>query len=79
MSGRIRQSVCKWCYGDIPLDAFCARVKPLGIESVELLGENEWETVKRHGLTVAVANGPGGTTHARRVPLESRTGCSPDF
>jgi hydroxypyruvate isomerase len=70
MSGRIKQSVCKWCYGDIPLDAFCARVKPLGIESVELLGENEWETVKRHGLTVAVANGPGGIVDGWNRPAD---------
>jgi len=59
-SGRLKQSVCKWCYGSIPLDEFCAKVKPLGIQSVELLGENDWATVKKHGLTVAVASGPGG-------------------
>jgi hydroxypyruvate isomerase len=58
--GRLNQSVCKWCYGSIPLDEFCQKVKPLGIRSVELLGENDWPTVKKHGLTCAVANGPGG-------------------
>ena len=57
-NGRIRQSVCKWCYAAIPLDDFCRAVKLMGIQSVELLGEKDWATVKQHGLTCAMANGP---------------------
>jgi hydroxypyruvate isomerase len=30
----------------------------MGIASIELLGEGEWATVEKHGLTCAVANGP---------------------
>ncbi|MGQ0647160.1 MAG: hydroxypyruvate isomerase family protein [Gemmatimonadaceae bacterium] len=56
--GRLRQSVCRWCYDRIPLDELCAAAKRIGLESVELLGENDWATVKRHGLTCAMANGP---------------------
>jgi len=56
--GRIRQSVCKWCYAKIPLDEFCGAVKAMGFQSVELLGEKDWPTVKQHGLTCAMANGP---------------------
>jgi hydroxypyruvate isomerase len=55
---RIRQSVCKWCYAKIPLDEFCVAVKAMGFQSVELLGEKDWPTVKQHGLTCAMANGP---------------------
>jgi hydroxypyruvate isomerase len=68
--GRLKQSVCKWCYGKIPLDEFCQQVKPLGIVSVELLGENEWATVKKHGLTVAVASGPGGIVEGWNKPAD---------
>jgi hydroxypyruvate isomerase len=60
LKGRIRHSVSKWCYGKIPLDAFCRAVKEMGIESVELLGQKDWETVQRHGLTCAMCNGPAG-------------------
>lgn len=60
VKGRLKQSVCKWCYGSIPLDEFCQKVKPLGIQAIDLLGENDWATVKKHGLVVSVANGPGG-------------------
>jgi hydroxypyruvate isomerase len=32
----------------------------MGLKSIELLGESEWETPRRFGLTCAVSNGPGG-------------------
>jgi hydroxypyruvate isomerase len=32
----------------------------MGLKSVELLGETEWELPKRFGLTCAMANGPSG-------------------
>ncbi len=57
-AGRLKQSVCQWCYGKIPLDDLCASAKRIGLLSVELLGEKEWPTVKAHGLTCAMANGP---------------------
>ena len=56
LKGKINHSVCKWCYGDIPLDTFCADVKKMGISSVELLGPDEWPTLKKHGLTCALAS-----------------------
>lgn len=58
LKGNIKHSVSKWCYGKIPLDEFCQAVKAMGIESVELLGPSEWPTVKKHGLTCAMCNGP---------------------
>jgi hydroxypyruvate isomerase len=53
---KINHSVCKWCYNDIPLDEFCTDVKKMGINSVELLGPDEWPTLKKHGLTCALAS-----------------------
>src|SRR5688572_30086722 len=58
-SGRINQSVCRWCYGRIPLDDLCVAAKSYGYKSVELLSENEWATAKKHGLDVAIANSFG--------------------
>jgi hydroxypyruvate isomerase len=57
-AGRLKQSVCQWCYAKIPLDELCRAAKAMGFQSVELLGEKDWATVKQHGLTVAMANGP---------------------
>lgn len=58
--GRLKQSVCRWCYGGMAMEDLCKNAAQMGILSVELLGEKEWEIAKKHGLTCAVANGPGG-------------------
>ncbi len=57
-AGRIKQSVCRWCYDDIALTDLCIEAARLGLQSVELLGEDDWATVKSYGLTCAMANGP---------------------
>jgi hydroxypyruvate isomerase len=58
LKGNIRHSVSRWCYGKIPYEEFCVAVKRMGIESIELLGPEEWPMVKKHGLTCALCNGP---------------------
>jgi hydroxypyruvate isomerase len=65
LKGRIRHSVCRWCYGKIPLDDLCAAAKGMGIQSVDLVAPGEFETLKKHGLICAmvsnpVVNGVGG-------------------
>ncbi len=60
--GRLKQSVCRWCYGSMPLEDLCREAARLGLASVELLSEDEWDVPTRFGLTCAVANGPGGIT-----------------
>ena len=60
--GRLRQSVCAWCYGGTKLEDLCAIVKRVGIGSIELLDEPQWKVVQSQGLACAVANGPGGIT-----------------
>ena len=40
------------------LDDLAREAEALGIESIELLGEHEWDVVKRRGLTCAMATGP---------------------
>jgi hydroxypyruvate isomerase len=59
LKGRIHHSVCRWCYGGIPLDELCVQAKAMGIASIEILDEPDWAVVQRHGLTCAMANGPG--------------------
>ena len=56
----LRQSVCAWCFGGMPLADLCVLAKRVGIGSVELLNEDQWPVPAAHGLTCAVANGPGG-------------------
>jgi len=61
-ASRIRHSVCRWPYEQIPLDSFCQSVKAIGIESVELLMPSDYPTIKKHGLDCAMVSFPTGET-----------------
>ena len=52
----VNHSVCKWCYGDIPLEDLCVAGKEFGLTSVEIIGPDQAETLKKHGMTCAIAN-----------------------
>jgi hydroxypyruvate isomerase len=55
---KLRQSVCRWIYGNIPLDDFCRQVAAVGITGIDLLTANEWMTPGKHGLVCTMAYGP---------------------
>ena len=57
MSG-YRHSVCRWCFGEVPLEELCQEVKAMGYESIELTGPADWPVLQRHGLTCAIATFP---------------------
>lgn len=59
LSGKINHSVCKWTYGDVPLEDLCKAAKGIGLSSIELLGPEEWPTLKEYGLTCAMPWGAG--------------------
>jgi hydroxypyruvate isomerase len=63
LKGRINHSVCKWCYGKIPLEEFCVAAKVMGLQSVELLEVKDFPTLKKYDLVCAMVSGvPGGIT-----------------
>jgi hydroxypyruvate isomerase len=61
LKGRIRQSVCLWCYNEylkrtnMDLDVFAAACAEMGIKSIELTRPEQWPTLKKHGLICAMA------------------------
>jgi hydroxypyruvate isomerase len=59
--GRIHQSVCRWCYKDIPLDQLCEYAAKIGLVGVDLLEVNEWEVPGRYGLKCTMGYAGGGT------------------
>jgi hydroxypyruvate isomerase len=65
LKGRIHQSVCLWCYSGymhkakMSLDDFAATCVKLGLKSIELIGPNDWPTVKKHGLICAMTPSHG--------------------
>ena len=57
LKGNINHSVCRWCYNTVPLEEFCAAVKKMGINAVDLVGPKDWPTLKKHGLFSSMCNG----------------------
>ena len=57
--GRIRQSVCPWCFDPMPLDTLCRNAAAMGILSVELVPPADWPTLKKHGLVCALTSSHG--------------------
>lgn len=52
--GNIKQSICRWCYGKMPLDQLAAAARKIGYQSIELLGPEDFKVVKEQGLTCAL-------------------------
>ncbi|MCI4668227.1 MAG: TIM barrel protein [Bacteroidia bacterium] len=51
----INHSVCRWCYEDIPLEAFCEAAQDMGISSIELTTVDEWPVLQKYKLSCAMA------------------------
>jgi hydroxypyruvate isomerase len=58
--GRIKQSVSRWCYKDIPLDQLCEYSAQIGCKAIDLLGPEDYEVPRRYGLICAMAYAGGG-------------------
>jgi hydroxypyruvate isomerase len=58
--GRLRQSVCRWCYRDIPLPQLCSQVAAIGLKAMDLLTPEEWPVAAEHGLMCSMGSGLGG-------------------
>lgn len=61
LQGKIKHSVCRWCYGSIPLEEFSERARGIGIKSIELTVPEEWPVLARYGLTCAVGTLTGAS------------------
>ncbi len=59
-SKRIRQSVSRWCYEKVPLDQLCAYAAQIGLEGVDLLEPEDYETPRRYGLICTMGYAGGG-------------------
>ncbi len=58
LKGNINHSACRWCYGKLSLDELCKAGKEMGMVAIDLLGPNEFETVKKHGLVCSMVSNP---------------------
>jgi hydroxypyruvate isomerase len=58
--GRIRQSVCRWCYGKMSVDELSAYAARIGLKGVDLLQPEEYEIPRRYGLICTMAYAGAG-------------------
>jgi hydroxypyruvate isomerase len=58
-AGRLKQSLARWCYRDIPIDDLCRHAAGLGINGMDLVNPEDWPTLRKYGLTPAMVQGAG--------------------
>lgn len=58
-NGRIKQSVVSWCFNMLPVEELVKAAAAMGLKSVELISPEHWPTLKKHGLTCAIASSHG--------------------
>ncbi len=57
-AGRLRQSVCRWCYAKTPIEELAQAAAKMGIVAMDLVNPSEWDAVKKAGLTLTIVPGP---------------------
>jgi hydroxypyruvate isomerase len=56
-AGRLKQSVCRWCYSKMPLDDLCRNAADMGLSGIDLVDQDDWPTVRKYGLVPTVTQG----------------------
>ena len=52
--GRLKQSVSRWPYREIPLPAFARAAAGMGLAAIDLLGPEDWDPVREAGLVCSM-------------------------
>lgn len=54
--GNLRQSVCKWPFPSLSVEELARGAAAIGYQSVELVPPEDWPTLRRYGLSCAMAS-----------------------
>lgn len=57
LKGNINHAVARWTYGDLSIEALCQLVKNIGFAAIDLVGPEDWPTLKRYGIDSSMCNG----------------------
>src|SRR6266699_2992078 len=52
--GRLKQSVSRWPYRQIPLPEFARAAVGMGLAAIDLLGPEDWDPVREAGLVCSM-------------------------
>ncbi|MCH2203385.1 MAG: TIM barrel protein [Fuerstiella sp.] len=58
-NGRLKQSVCRWCFRTIGLDDLAAAAAKMGLVGVDLLSPDEFPVLKKYGLVCTMTKTHG--------------------
>ena len=57
LKGAINHSVCRWTFDGLSVEELCVAVKRLGFAAIDLVGPDDWPTLKKHGVYSSMCNG----------------------
>lgn len=57
LKGNINHAVCRWCFSSFDVETLCIEAKKIGIKGIDLVGPQDWPTLKKHGLESTMCNG----------------------
>jgi len=57
LKGNLKQSVARWTFPRQSLDQLCRTVKQVGLSAIDLVGPQDWPTLKAHGVFSSMCNG----------------------
>jgi hydroxypyruvate isomerase len=57
--GRIKQTVCHWCYKGVSLDEMAVAAKGMGLVGVDLIAPKDLGVMKKHGLVCTMTSSHG--------------------
>ena len=55
LKGRIKQSVCKWCYRDVSVEDLANAASGMGIVGMDLIGPDDWPMAFKYGVRPVMA------------------------
>ncbi|GGB13917.1 hydroxypyruvate isomerase family protein [Allosediminivita pacifica] len=53
---RVRHSVARWTFGDMPLPELCNLASDIGMQAIDLVGPEDWHVLRNAGLDSSMCN-----------------------
>lgn len=57
LKGNLKQSVARWTFPDHSVEQLCLAAKDIGFAAIDLVGPEDWPTLKAHGIYSSMCNG----------------------
>lgn len=57
LKANLKHSVARWTFRQQSIDQLCRTVKQIGFSAIDLVGPDDWPTLKAHGVVSSMCNG----------------------